>query len=372
MRAWFLAGSIATLAALAACDSEEPGKPPLTPVRVEAVQAQTQQKTLRYSANIQPETSVDLAFKVSGYVTEILQVAGTDGADRNVQAGDSVAQGTVLAKVDPQPFQDQVKEAEAQLASSTAALQKADADFKRATTLFNSQSMTAPEFDSYKKEYESAQAGVKGAEAQLDNAKIDLGYTDLKAPLTGVILQRNVEVGTLAAPDSTAFVIADTASVKAVFGVPDVRLKDVKLGDALSVTNASYPDRSFPGKVTEISPAADSATRIFNVEITLPNADGALKAGMVASLALAAGAPAAPVMLVPLTAVVRGPSGPEAYAVYVVESQGQAKVARLKEVQLGQVSGNEVAVTGGLEAGEQVIVTGATLVGDGQDVNVIP
>jgi multidrug efflux system membrane fusion protein len=196
--------------------------------------------------------------------------------------------------------------------------------------------MTAPEYDTYKKEFESAQAGVAGAKAQLDNAKVNLGYTDLKAPLSGVILQRNVEVGTLAAPDSTAFVIADTSSVKAVFGVPDVRLKDVKLGDA---------------------PAADSATRVFNVEITLPNSDGLLKAGMVVSLALATGPPAEPLTLVPLTAVVRGPSGPEAYAVYVVEKQGQSDVARLKEVQLGQVTGNEVAVTDGLEAGEQVIVT---------------
>jgi multidrug efflux system membrane fusion protein len=375
MRAWPLVGSIAILAALAACDSEEPGEQPLTPVRVEAVQARAPQESVRYSANIQPQTSVDLAFKVSGYVKELLQVPGTDGSggsDRNVQAGDSVAEGTVLAKVDPQPFDDQVKEAKAQLASADAALKKADADFKRATALYDSQSMTAPEYDTYKKEFESAQAGVAGAKAQLDNAKVNLGYTDLKAPLSGVILQRNVEVGTLAAPDSTAFVIADTSSVKAVFGVPDVRLKDVKLGDALSVTNETYPDRSFAGKVTEISPAADSATRVFNVEITLPNSDGLLKAGMVVSLALATGPPAEPLTLVPLTAVVRGPSGPEAYAVYVVVKQGQSDVARLKEVQLGQVTGNEVAVTDGLEAGEQVIVTGATLVGDGKDVKVIP
>ena len=90
------------------------------------------------------------------------------------------------------------------------------------------------------------------------------------------------------------------------------------------------------------------------------------------ALALTSGPPDAPAMLVPLTAVVRGPSGPDAYAVYVVENQGQSEVARLKEVQLGQVTGNEVAVTGGLAAGEQVIVTGATLVGDGKVVKVIP
>lgn len=372
MRGSPLIASLALAALLAACDQQEPGPPPPTPVRVEAVTPHKPQETLRYSANIEPAKSVNLAFKVSGYVKEILQVSGADSQMRDIQAGDPASQGTVLAAVDPQQYDDQVKEAKSQLATANAALKKADADFKRATTLYNSQSMTAPEYDSYQKEYESAQAGVAGAKAQLNDAEVNLGYTKLKAPLTGVILQRNVEVGTLVSPESVAFVTADVSSVKAVFGVPDVRLKDVKLGDPLSVTNESYPDRSFDGKITEIAPAADSSTRVFDVQITLPNADGLLKVGMVVALALSAGPSAEPMILVPLTAVVRGPSGPAAYAVYVADKKGQSDVARLKEVQLGEVTGNEIAVTGGLEAGDQVIVTGATLVSDGQDVKVIP
>ena len=372
MRGSPLIASLALAALLAACDQQEPGPPPPTPVRVEAVTPHKPHETLRYSANIEPAKSVNLAFKVDGYVKEILQVSGADSQMRDIQAGDPASQGTVLAAVDPQQYDDQVKEAKSQLATANAALKKADADFKRATTLYNSQSMTAPEYDSYQKEYESAQAGVAGAKAQLNDAEVNLGYTKLTAPLTGVILQRNVEVGTLVSPESVAFVTADVSSVKAVFGVPDVRLKDVKLGDPLSVTNESYPDRSFDGKITEIAPAADSSTRVFDVQITLPNADGLLKVGMVVALALSAGPSAEPMILVPLTAVVRGPSGPAAYAVYVADKKGQSDVARLKEVQLGEVTGNEIAVTGGLEAGDQVIVTGATLVSDGQDVKVIP
>ena len=357
---------------LPACDSEEPGPPPPTPVRVEAVTTQTSRETLRYSANIEADKSVDLAFKVDGYVKEIRQVDGADGTKRDVQAGDPVIEGTVLASVDPQQYADQVEEAKAQLASANAALKKADADFKRAKALYDSQSMTAPEYDSYQKEFESAQAGVAGAKAQLNDAQVNLGYTELKAPLTGVILQRNVEAGTLVSPQSVAFVVADVSSVKAVFGVPDVNLKDVKAGDSLSVTSDAYPGRSFAGKVTEISPAADSATRVFDIEITLPNPDGLLKVGMVVALALTSGSPAEPQMEVPLTAVVRGTSGPESYAVYVVDKKGASEEARLKEVQLGEVTGNEIAVISGLEAGDQVIVSGATLVSDGQDVKVIP
>jgi RND family efflux transporter MFP subunit len=372
MRIAILTAWLAFAAVLPTCDSEEPGPPAPTPVRIAAVTTQTPQEALRYSANIEADKSVNLAFKVDGYVKEILQVAGDDGQMRNIQAGDPASEGTVLAVVDPQQYEDQVKEAKSQLATADAALKKAEADFKRAKVLYDSQSMTAPEYDSYRKEYESAQAGVAGAKAQLNDAQVNLGYTNLKAPLTGVILQRNIEVGTLVSPQSVAFVIADVSSLKAVFGVPDVRLKDVKVGDSLSVTNDSYPNRSFAGQVTEISPAADTSTRVFDVQITLPNADGLLKVGMVVSLALSEGQPAAPMILVPLTAVVRGTSGPESYAVYVVDKKDTAEVARLKEVQLGEVAGNEIAVTGGLEAGDQVIVSGATLVSDGQDVKVIP
>lgn len=372
MRGRVFLALLAAAAVLAACEQEEPEQPPITPVRVAAVATEKPQETLRYSANIQSDKTVDVAFKVGGYIKEIFQVTGSDGQTRDIQAGDPVREGTVLAKVDPQQYDDQVKEAKAQLASANAALKKAEADFKRAKVLYDSQSMTAPEYDTYRKEYESSQADVAGAKAQLNDAEVNLGYTDLKSPLTGVVLQRNIEVGSLVSPQSVAFAVADVSSVKAVFGVPDIRLKDVKVGDALSVTSDTYPDRKFTGKVTEISPAADSATRVFDVEVTLPNPDGLLKVGMVVSLTLTSGPSAEPVMMVPLTAVVRGKSGPDAYAVYLAEKQGQSEVARLKEVQLGEVSGNMVAVTGGLAAGDRVIVSGATLVGDGQDVKVIP
>jgi RND family efflux transporter MFP subunit len=336
------------------------------------VEARTTGGAVTYSANIEPAKSVNVAFKVGGYIAKIRQAEGADGRKRDIQAGDPVTQGEILAEVDPEQYSDQVKEARAQLAAAEAAQKKADADFKRATALFKSASMTAPEYDTYRKEYESARASVAGAGAQLDDAEDNLGYTRLKTPLTGVVLQRNVEVGTLVSPQTVGFVVADASSVKAVFGVPDVALTDVKAGDPIPVTNASLPGRRFDGTVTEIAPAADSATRVFDVEVTLPNADGLLRVGMVVSLALQAAPPAGPTIQVPLTAVVRGTSGADAYAVYLVETKGQADVVRLTEVELGEVTGSEIAVTGGLTAGDRVVVTGATLVRDGQTARIIP
>jgi multidrug efflux system membrane fusion protein len=367
------ASAVVTGLALGGCDPDEPKAPPPTPVRVQVVESHDLSASLRYSANIVPARSVNLAFQVSGYVTSILQRPGADGKPRDLQTGDAVENGAVLAAVDERPYQDKVKGARSQLAEAQAALAKGENDYRRATALFKEQSMTAPEYDGYKKEYQSAQAAVAGAKAQLDAAEQDLEHTTLIAPSSGIVLQRNIEIGGLAAPGTVGFVIADVSSVKAVFGVPAVSLGDVKQGSPMSITTESEPGRRFDGRITSIAASADSSTRVFDVEVTVPNADGRLKPGMVASLDIAREtAPATAAVVVPLAAVVRSKSDPKGYAVYVATGEGDTPTVRLQDVTVGRILGNTIAVTGGLAPGARVVVYGATLVADGQTVRIIP
>src|SRR5262249_11466864 len=125
------------------------------------------------------------------------------------------------------------------------------------------------------------------------------------------------------------------------------------------------------GRITRVAPSADPSSRMFEVEVTLPNADGALKPGMIAWLELA-GAPAPAQGSVPLNAVVRPPGETSGYAVFVAESHGAGLVARMRRVSLGEMSGDRLEVTGGLQGGERVIVRGATLAVDAQDVRIVP
>ena len=232
--------------------------------------------------------------------------------------------------------------------------------------------ITAPDFDAAEKEYTTANAAVEGARAQLDEANLKLTETALVNPLNGIVQQRNIEVGTLVHSGSVGFVVANTGVVKVVFGVPDTVLREIKLGSDLTIHTDSLPNRNFDGKVTEIAPAADRRTRIFEVSVTVANADGALRPGMVAALdignaLLAAG----DVVLVPITAMVQAPGG--GFALFVVETTAQgADVARLLSVETGQILGNRITVTGGVTPGMKVIVTGTAQVGDNQPVNVVP
>jgi RND family efflux transporter MFP subunit len=285
-----------------------------------------------------------------------------------------VKKGAMLAKVRDAEYVDKVTAHAANLDKANASLEKASADFKRATDLIATQSITQPDYDSAKREYETAQAAVVAAKAQLNEAKLDLGYTSLLAPMDGVLLSRKIEVGTLVGPGSVGFAMGDLSTVKIVFSVPGVMLRNVALGKTVVVTTESIAGTTFSGKVTAVAPSADTRTRSFEIEVSIPNTRGDLKDGMVATLRAPGDASASPssAMAVPLSAVVRPKGEASGYAVYVVAGDAGKPIARLRAVQLGPVFGDTIAVTSGIAAGDRIIVTGATVVADGDPVSIAP
>ena len=116
------------------------------------------------------------------------------------------------------------------------------------------------------------------------------GLLRTAGPFSGWVLKRSVDVGTLVGPATNGFTLADTRSVKAVFGVPDTAMANVKLGSAQSVTTEALPG-SFSGHITSISAAADPKSRVYSVEVRIDNPRNELKAGMIASIILAGGKP---------------------------------------------------------------------------------
>ena len=99
------------------------------------------------------------------------------------------------------------------------------------------------------------------------------------------VLKRNVDVGTLVGPATNGFTLADTRTVKAVFGVPDTAMANVKLGSPQTVTTEALPG-TFSGHITSISAAADPKSRVYSVEVRIDNPQQSLKAGMIASITL--------------------------------------------------------------------------------------
>ncbi|HYA96548.1 MAG TPA: efflux RND transporter periplasmic adaptor subunit [Methylomirabilota bacterium] len=370
--AWGLLAVTALMAGLAAAcrDTALPAPPP-TPVRVGLAGIYDQSSGLRYSANIEAFTQVSLAFKSGGYVDRVAERTGADGRKRLLQAGDRVARGEVLAHVRDAEYADRVNSAKAQLRQARAGYDKAKLDFERASNLLKSDSVTKVQYDAAKAAYDSDAAAVENAQAGLQQATTAFNDCSLKSPLDGWVLTRQVEVGTLAGTGTPGFVLADIRLVKAVFGVPDTRINDARLGAPQTITTTSLPGE-FHGRITSVSPSADPKSRVFSVEVTIPNPGERLKPGMIATLTLAGSKLAEPPTVVALSAVVRSSQHADGFAVFVVSEQGGKTVARERFVEIGDALGNMITVLKGLKPGDPVVISGGTLLKDGDEIKVIP
>jgi multidrug efflux system membrane fusion protein len=312
-----------------------------------------------------------LAFQSGGYVDGIRQVKSPGGGMRNIDQGDWVEKGTVLAVVRQQDYLDKVQQAKAQVARAQADYDKAKLSFDRVSALYASESATKPDYDSAQAQLAGTTASVSGAQAQLSEANVALGYCSLRAPFNGWIVSRNVDLGTLVGPATNGFTLADTQSVKAVFGVPDTSISRVRLGQPLAISTDAFP-QAFAGRVSAISPAADPKSRVFSVEVTIPNPHDRLKSGMIASLALDGTQLPQSVLAVPLSAVIRDPERVNGFAVMIAEGGGETETARLRAVELGDIYGNMIGAKGGLNTGESVITSGVGLIKNGDRVRIIP
>src|SRR5207253_1093556 len=195
-------------------------------------------------------------------------------------------------------------------------------------------------------------------------SQLTLGDADLKAPFSGYILSRNIDLGSLVSPSTNAFTIADIGRVKVAFGAPDYVLSRVHLGQELTIQteNNAAPMK---GRITSISPAADTRSRIFAVEVTVSNRDRHLRPGMIASVGL--GEVPHSSISIPLSAIVPFPSEPEHFAVMVAQERGGALVANLRKVKLGATHDSSVAVEG-VQPGERIVSVGAQLLRDGDPI----
>ena len=358
-----------------ACASTPQAERVPTPVRTATVKPASIEGGVRYSAQIIPVEQVAVSFKTSGYVMDLLQVRDGAGRMRDVEEGDPVSAGAVLAHVEERDYQSKVARAQAGIAQAKAAEDKALSDLNRAEALFKADALIKPDLDSARAAHQSAVAQSAAARADLDVAATALRDTTIRAPRSGVVLERKIDRGALASPGTVVFVVGAVNSLKAVFGVPDAVVRHLRPGMSLGATADAVVDRTFTGRVTTIAPAADRDTYLFSVDVTIANADGALRPGMIATIQLddrnldpaKTATPA-----VPLTAIVKDSGKAGSYAVFVVDGQPSSLQAKLRPVTPGAIAGDGIQIASGVEPGEQVIVSGASRLRDGERITVIP
>ncbi|MFZ2958532.1 MAG: efflux RND transporter periplasmic adaptor subunit [Candidatus Ozemobacteraceae bacterium] len=353
----------------------------------------------RFVGTFESEVYVELAFKLTGYVRELCRVSDSNGGTRALQGGDVVSSGTILAHVRDEEYQSRLLQASAGVGEAKAALEMARAqvfgakasldqaksDYERAQRLFKTESLTKVELDGAKAKYEVAKSSMQSAEAQVlslsaktsgaqdarQEVQTVVRDTLLRAPFSGLLLKRNVEEGTLVSAGTVGFSLADVSRMKFIFGIPDKLLGQVTMGMSLTATLEAYPGKLFPGRVTRISPMADSNTRLFDVELSIPNEEGLLKPGMIGSIRLEETSHREVVGSLPFEAIVRLNPTSNAFGVLVVASEQGKTIARMKEIKLGLPDGNQVEIISGIKEGDRVVVDGAAFISDGEAITIV-
>ena len=368
-------------------------------VRLVAVEASTGAESTTYSAIIAPNAQVDLAFRVSGYVVDIRRTKGADGRTRALEPGAAVTTGLVLARVRTTDYQAVVDKAqgsrnessasvtaaEAGLAEAQAAFTQAESDFGRIATLWQQESVTKPVYDGSKAKLDASRARVDAATAsvaaaqqrattaaaQLREAQIALGDTELHAPFDAVLVERHVEIGTLVSPGMPAFTVADLHLVKARFSVPDSALHMFRAGQPLPLNVEAYSTEPFQGHVLSVAPAADPKARSFEITVAIDNPTMKLRSGMIASIRVADDVADRHLVRIPIDALVHDPTRDQ-YLVYIVEPKdGGVATVKAVDVRPGALAGNQVSILGGLTAGQRIVASGANLLRPGDVVKEI-
>lgn len=282
--------------------------------------------------------------------------------DFNFDVGDEVGQGAVLFTVDTIDLNNSLRGAEAGYNVAKLARDNAKNTYENNKLLFDEGIISKAEFDQIKYAYEAAEAQLASTQVQMDTLKKSIADCAVKSPLTGVVTQRNVEIGGFASSASPAFVVMDLSTIKVEVGVSEQVLNTIKIGDKVDVTMTAVSDLPLEGIVSTVSPAAGQ-TGMYTVKIELDNKDGVIKSGMMAEVNFTAES-AEDTIVLPRNAVITKED--ETY-VYVVENG----VAKKVMVELGIEAADTIEITKGLKKGDNVVTKGQTYISDGEEVNVV-
>ena len=352
-----VAVSLLTGAILTACSSSRSAASAAAPETVKAPLETVQQsrvpRLLEAVGTVRAQEVAQLSPQVMGSITSI-----------SVREGDSVRRGQVLAAIDDAQPRAGVERAQAALASAEHEVAAATADYelaastmKRYQALYEKKSVSPHEFDEVSTRLRAASAhrelalsGVNQAKAALAQARTAEGFTRVRAPFDGVVSERRADPGALAAPGAPLLTVESRGRYRLEVGVDEKNLAAIRLGQSVSVSVDALGADLLAGKVVQIVPAADAASRSFIVKIELP-ANGKLRSGFFGRARFAVGERDS--ITIPRTAVLdRG----QLQGVFVI---GQDRVAMLRFVTLGESSGDRVEVLSGLNAGDTVVISAA-------------
>ncbi len=327
------------------------GKAPATlaevSVRVAAARRGAISTTITNIGTVQALNTVLVRARVDGVIEQVL-----------FKEGQIVSRGDVLVKLDPLPFEAQLRVNQAQLAKDIASLDNAKVDLQRYEELLQADSTSTQTRDTARSLVAQLTAAVANDAAQVDLARLSLSYTTIKAPLTGRVGARLIDAGNIVHTTDTngLVVITQLSPIAVSFAVPQERLKELRAAQRrgsipVAVLNDAGAPSEDEGEVILIDNQIDTTTGSIRCKAQFSNANDTLWPGQFVTVRVALNT-LADAIVIPTIAVQNGNEGPY---VYMVTAENHAKA---QVVHIGSVEGDQTIVASGLSAGETVVTEG--------------
>ena len=307
------------------------------PVRAEPVAREDMHAYMETYARLEAERRVSVLARATGLVQQL-----------SVEEGDSVVEGQLLVELDR-------AQARLQLRQSQAALDEARANYERIQVLSENKMVSQSEFETTRLRYNNSRIS-------LEDAQLNLTYTSIKAPISGVLTQRMVELGDLVRGNQEIFVVADLDLLLVRIFIPERRMYQVKPGQRATISVEALPDQTFEGQIRMISPEVIPESGTVKVTLEVP-ADGLLRPGMFATVRLITDRHPQ-TLVIPKRALVLETEDDDVFK--IVDSKVQ-----LVQVEIGLAQGDRVEVLAGLEIGDLLVTVGHDGLKDGTAVRVV-
>ena len=249
------------------------------PFQFAAVERGTVKSTVSATGTLNAERTVQVGTQVSGQIAAI-----------HVDFNDRVSKGQLLARIDPTLQQQAVQDAQANLAKAQAQLELAKQEYDRNEQLYGAKIVTAAEWNVVQSNYAVAKANVQSAQISLQRARQNLAYTSIHAPIDGVVVERNVDVGQTVAASLSApqlFLIAnDLSQMEILASVDESDIGSIREGQPVTFTVQSFPNREFTGTVKQVRLQSATTDNVvsYTAVVTVSNPEGRLLPGMTATV----------------------------------------------------------------------------------------
>jgi RND family efflux transporter MFP subunit len=325
---------------------------PARPVRVVIAPLPSASGTVIQTGEIRAREEVALGFRLDGRILT-----------RQVDVGDRVAAGQIVATQESATRRNQLNSAQADLDSARAAEQLAALNLRRMKLLMPGGAIARTQLDSAQSDWQAARARRQSSEDALKNARENLSWAQLTAPADGVVTQVSASVGQVVSAGQQIVTLASGGGRDAVFDVADPLAIPAQAGAVFSVSLLSGSSVIAPGHLRDISPQADPQTRTWRVRITLDNPPPAMALGASIQLILPASGQTA--IALPASALTRAGGQP---AIFIVNTK--TLTLHLQPVVLARYSTKEIFISAGLSPGETVVIAGVSKLRNGEKVTL--